>query len=213
LFKKLNVSRSKDSNRKFFSELIILVVITLIPFILIKSDLFVITTPSMVPTLNVGDIIIRGNVLPEDIEVGEKDGDILILKGPQYYYEHGFDPFFWNYLEENTPIIHRAIDKKKIGDKWYFLTKGDNNWVADGGFKLLNDTNDYVLIEYNSSRAIYISETEILGKVIFKILFVGYLNMIFPLFLISLISIIIVLVILKKALKYKIKFVKVNDST
>ncbi len=164
----------------------------------------------MVPSLNIGDVVIKGNKEPEEIKTGNEDGDILILKGPQYYYQQGFDPFFWNDLEDNTPIIHRAIEKKKIDDKWYFLTKGDNNWVADGGLQFLNDSDDYILIEYNSSTAIYVSETEILGIVVFIIPFIGYLNMFFPAILLSLIFIFSFIIILK-SLNYKIRFVKIEE--
>jgi len=198
------------SNKKFYFELLILMALILFPFLLIKNVLYVITTPSMVPSLNVGDVVIQGYKAPEEIKTGNETGDILILKGPQYYYQQGFDPWFWNDLEENTPIIHRAIEKKKIGEKWYFLTKGDNNWVADGGLQFINNSDDYILIEYNTSTAIYVSETEILGVVVFTIPFIGYLNLFFPVILISLICIFIFVLILK-GLKYKIRFVKIED--
>ena len=68
----------------------------------------------MEPTLNVGDLVIRGDKDPEDIKADEEDGDILILRGPDYFYDKGFDPVFWGNLEEGTPIIHRAVDKKKL---------------------------------------------------------------------------------------------------
>jgi len=164
----------------------------------------------MTPTLNVGDLVIKGYKAPEEIIAGEENGDILILKGPQYFYEQGFDPIFWNYLDNNTPIIHRAIDKKRVGNIWYFLTKGDNNFVADGGFQIKNHSDDYVLIEYNRSIAIYIPETEILGIVIFKIPLIGYINIYFPVILISS-SIFFLLYLIMKLLKYEIKIVKNCD--
>lgn len=166
----------------------------------------------MEPTLKVGDLIIRGDKDPEDIKVGEEDGDILILRGPDYYYDKGFDPIFWGNLEEGTPIIHRAIDKKKIGDKWYFKTKGDNNFVADGGYKFINKTEeyDYVVIEYNSSEVIYISETEILGIVIFKIPYVGYVKMYFPVIFAFIMGILIFYLLLT-LFNYEIKIVKIQN--
>jgi len=166
----------------------------------------------MEPTLNVGDLIIRGDKDPEEIKVGEEDGDILILRGPDYFYDEGFDPIFWGNLEEGTPIIHRAIDKKKIGDKWYFMTKGDNNLVADGGYKFINKTDeyDYVVIEYNSSNVIYISETEILGIVIFKIPYIGYIKLYFPVIFAFLIGI-LMFYLLIKLFNYEIKIVKVQN--
>ena len=134
-----------------------------------KNTIFYkIISTSMCPTLNVGDVVIRGNKTPEEICVGEQDGDILILKGPQYFYEHGVDPIMWNYLEKDTPIIHRAIDKKKIGEIWYFKTKGDNSWAPDGSFRVLEKTNKYILTEYNKSNEFYVPESEVLGVVVKK---------------------------------------------
>lgn len=200
-----------NSNRKFIAALLFLIILILFPFIFLKDSLYVITTPSMTPTLNVGDLVIRGEKNPENIQVGESDGDILILKGPQYYYEKGYDPRLFNYLANNTPIIHRAIDKKKVNDKWYFLTKGDNNQLPDGGLIILNDSEDYYLVEFNRSSAIYISETEILGIVTFKIPYIGYINIFFPAILIIIISFAILYIILK-TLNYNIRFERKKSS-
>ncbi len=164
----------------------------------------------MSPTLNVGDLVISGEKSGEEIKVGNKDGDILILKGPEYFYEQGFDPIFWNYLENDTPIIHRAIDKKEIDDSWYFLTKGDNNLVPDGSFVILNKTDEYILIEYNNSNVIYISETEILGIVVFKIPFIGYFKIFSTLIIVFTIGILVFYLLLKK-LKVGIKIVKKKE--
>ncbi len=161
----------------------------------------------MIPTLNVGDLVISGEKSGEEINVGEKDGDILILKGPEYYYKQGFDPIFWNYLENDTPIIHRAIDKKKIDHTWYFLTKGDNNLLPDGSFVILNKTDEYILIESNSSKAIYISETELLGIVVFKIPFVGYIKIFSTVIIVFITGLLIFYLFLKK-LKIELMIVK-----
>lgn len=210
----MSKKKKSISNRKFFIVLSINLILILLPFIIFRDRLFVITSRSMEPTLKVGDLIIRGDKDPEDINVGEEDGDILILRGPDYYYDKGFDPIFWGNLEEGTPIIHRAIDKKKIGGKWYFKTKGDNNLVADGGYKFINKTDeyDYVVIVYNSSDVIYISETEILGIVIFKIPYVGYIKLYFPVILAFLIGI-LMFYLLIKLFNYEIKIVKVQNKS
>ena len=165
----------------------------------------------MEPTLNVGDLVVRGDKNSEDIVADEENGDILILRGPDYFYEKGFDPIFWGKLDEGTPIIHRAIDKKKIGEKWYFKTKGDNNLVSDGGYKFINKTKgyDYVVIEYNSSDVIYISETEVLGIVLFKVPYVGYGKIYFSVIFALLIGILIFYLIIK-FLNYEIKIVKIQ---
>ncbi|MHA1294888.1 MAG: signal peptidase I [Promethearchaeota archaeon] len=196
-------------NKRFFLKLLIVLIVILIPFMIFKDSIYIITSPSMTPTLNIGDVVIKCEKDPEDIKVGEKKGDILIIKGPQYFYDHGFDPIFWNYLENNTPIIHRAIDKKQINGIWYFLTKGDNNLVPDGGYRIINISENYILIEYNRSKVIYISETEILGVVIFKIPLIGYLNIFFPIIL-TLILIIFSCYAIFKKLGYEIRIIKIK---
>jgi len=203
-------NKALKSNKKFLLELLSLIVLILVPFIYFQNNIFVITSPSMVPTLNVGDLVISGNKIPEDIRVGEKDGDIVILRGPQYFYENGFDPIFWNYLENNTPIIHRAIDRKKVGNQWYFLTKGDNNKFPDGSSKFLIKSHDYLLIEYDNLKAIYVPETEIIGVVIFRIPYIGYIKIFFPIIMALLIGTICSYLILKK-LDYTIKIVKTSS--
>ena len=165
----------------------------------------------MAPTLNTGDLVIRGDKLPEDINVGEEDGVIVIFKA-KYFYEEGFDPDFWGNLDEDTPIIHRAIDRKKINGDWYFKTKGDNNAVADGGYKFLNKSKnyDYIIVEYNDSKVIYISERAIEGIVIIVIPYVGYVKLFFNLIL-AIFIIIIVFYLILKICKYEIKIVKISE--
>lgn len=140
----------------------------------------------MAPYLNIGDFIYVDVKKASDIRVGVPEGDILVIRGPNYFYKKGLDPFFFHYLNNNSPIIHRAIDKKKIDNKYYFLMKGDNNLFVDGVYKIINlsEDLDYFLIEYNMSNAIYISEDEILGVCLFKIPYLGYLKLYFPLILV-----------------------------
>ena len=206
----VKIKKSKN-NRKFYIKLSILVVLILLPFIIFSDRMYVITTQSMAPTLNVGDLVISGDKSPENIKADEEEGDILILRGPEYFYKKGFDPIFWGNIKD-VPIIHRAIDKKKIGNKWYFKTKGDNNLVADGGYKFVNKTDDYdyFIIKYNDSEVIYISETEVLGIVVFVIPYVGYIAIFFPIILAFIICIMLFYLILK-IFKYEIKIIKISD--
>ena len=62
-------------------------------------------------------------------------------------------------------------DFKKIKDKWYFKTKGDNSWAPDGCFKIKEKTDNYIFIEFDKGKIIYVPETEVLGVVIKKIPF------------------------------------------
>ena len=132
----------------------------------IQQNFFKITSNSMYPTLKIGDVVILGSKGPEDIKVGIDDGDILILKGPQYFYNKGPDKLIFGNLPNDVPIIHRAIDKKKKKSKWFFKTKGDNSWFPDGSLFITERTEDYISGEFSLSNTVYIPESEILGVVL-----------------------------------------------
>ncbi|MEM2118496.1 MAG: signal peptidase I [Candidatus Bathyarchaeia archaeon] len=69
---------------------------------------------SMLPTLEVGDLIIVQGVPPEQIHAAYLEGDILVFRNP------------------NSPddlIVHRAIAKENRSDGYYFTTHGDNNGI------------------------------------------------------------------------------------
>lgn len=72
-----------------------------------ESPIMVVPSRSMVPTLNVGDIVIVRGVDPRTITVGT----IIIFQSP-----YG-----------SIDIIHRVVAIVKVGDTLYFQTKGDNN--------------------------------------------------------------------------------------
>lgn len=76
-----------------------------------ESPVMVVPSRSMVPTLNVGDIVFVKGVDAETITVGT----IIIFRSPN----------------GEIDIIHRVIGITKVGDKLYFQTKGDNNAAPD----------------------------------------------------------------------------------
>ena len=107
-----------------------------------KTPLMVVESRSMVPTLNVGDIVVvRGVKNACRIEVG----DIIVFKNPRNPAGH--------------PVVHRVIYKRLVSGKWYFTTKGDNNPVS---------------FSWETS----IPEDYIIGVVIYKIPYIGYLALI-----------------------------------
>ena len=72
-----------------------------------ESPVMVVPSTSMVPTLNVGDIVIVKGVDTSTITVGT----IIIFRSPS----------------GSIDIIHRVIGITKQGNKLYFQTKGDHN--------------------------------------------------------------------------------------
>lgn len=72
---------------------------------------------SMIPTLNVGDlIVVQGGFRASDILAAYGTGDIIVFHKP-------------NNLDEL--IVHRAVEKFQVGDAWYIRTRGDNNNSPD----------------------------------------------------------------------------------
>ena len=76
-----------------------------------ESPIMVVPSTSMVPTLNVGDIVIVKGVDPNTITVGT----IIIFRSPG----------------GSIDIIHRVIGIMKEGNVLYFQTKGDHNAGPD----------------------------------------------------------------------------------
>jgi signal peptidase len=76
-----------------------------------ESPIMVVPSTSMVPTLNVGDIVFVKGVDPTTITVGT----IIIFQSPS----------------GSIDIIHRVIGIVKVGDVLYFQTKGDHNQGPD----------------------------------------------------------------------------------
>lgn len=119
-----------------------------------------VVSPSMKPTLDVGDLIlVRGSNI-ENLEAG-KDGSILV----------------YNSKHISMPIIHRVVAK----DKDSVETKGDNNRnqliTCEGSGQPIDSANDCgpgsnkVNIEKN------ITQDQILGEAFFVIPKVGYLKL------------------------------------
>ncbi len=77
-----------------------------------ESPLMVVSSGSMIPTLNIGDIIIVRGTDPATITAGT----IIVFHSPRSY---------------DMPIVHRVIGVLSRGGTIYFETKGDNNPVAD----------------------------------------------------------------------------------
>ena len=75
---------------------------------------------SMIPTLQVGDlIIVQGVPNASNIEAASKDapnpGDIIVFYEPK------------GYKDPNDLIVHRAVDEILRNGTWYFKTQGDAN--------------------------------------------------------------------------------------
>jgi signal peptidase len=84
-----------------------------------SSPLVVVESTSMIPSLNIGDLLILKAYSPGDISVG----DIVV----------------YNAAWHDKPIVHRVIEIQIVGDEYRFFTKGDNNTMQDLGYRLYGD--------------------------------------------------------------------------
>jgi len=135
----------------------------------------VIMSESMEPALNIGDVVfIQNKIVFADTKTGT-DGDILMISNYSIFTKNGVPSYMYAHLNVNTPIIHRAIEKREINGTWYFVTQGDNNPYPDGCIRYSNEPNSsYCVVEFNSSDPVLIPEDYIRGKVVFILPFFGY---------------------------------------
>jgi len=156
--------------KKVIGIIALLLLLVEISAILLSTHFFTIESSHMAPTLRIGDLVLTERKEGAKIEFN----DLVIIKGPEYYYELGFDPIFWGFYPNNTVFISRIIDKKLINGTYYFLTCQDNGlYPVNGMFRTLISTENYSLYEYNASNCIYIPEHAILGTITSKIPFIG----------------------------------------
>jgi len=147
-----------------------------------EYPLLTVASGSMVPTLNVGDLIaVQGVENASALNTAPKpDGEIIVFRSPRI---------------EGELIVHRAIYKEFNEDDqlWYLRTQGDANFGPDNWFG--SET-------WNGM----ISQNRIIGKVIGKAPLVGYI----PLYIrtregIILIVILIVLILMAEYLPVLLK--------
>jgi len=82
-----------------------------------EYPLHAVTSTSMEPTLQVGDLlVVQGIPNPCEINADPKVGDIIVFREP---------------TNPSRFIVHRAIRKVNKADHCFFVTKGDNNLSSD----------------------------------------------------------------------------------
>ncbi len=84
-----------------------------------SSPLVVVESESMIPTLQVGDLLVLQAQAPEDIIYGT-----IIVYNADW---HG------------KPIVHRVVEVQLVGSEYHYYTQGDNNSARDPGYRLYED--------------------------------------------------------------------------
>ncbi|MCW3981984.1 MAG: signal peptidase I [Candidatus Bathyarchaeota archaeon] len=93
--------------------------------------LLAVASPSMVPTLQVGDmIVVQGGFAGCEINVGRylsaSPGDVIV-----FHTHLPGGPNLRPWTSGDELIVHRAVEKNQVGEKWEFKTWGDNNGQMD----------------------------------------------------------------------------------
>jgi len=101
-----------------------------------SSPLVVVESESMLPTLEVGYLLVLQARAPDQIHVG----DIIVFEASYH----------------DKPIVHRIIEILNVTGELHYITKGDNNNVADPMYRTYED---------------------IIGVVVFAIPYIGYVTL------------------------------------
>ncbi len=118
------------------------------PLVVVESD-------SMIPTLYRGHLLVLQAQPPEDIIVG----DIIVFHATYH----------------DKPIVHRVIEVQNVSGVLHYITKGDNNEIADMGFRVFEDIIGVVVlaIPYIGNVTLFLHEP--LGFAVVVILFLALL--------------------------------------
>ena len=84
------------------------------------TPLVVVTSESMVPTLEVNDLLVLQGRAPEDIAVN----DIIVFHASWY---------------AEAPIVHRVVSIEEVNGTYRYYTRGDNNPSQDFGYRTYED--------------------------------------------------------------------------
>ncbi len=84
------------------------------------TPLVVVTSESMLPTLEVNDLLVLQGRAPEDIAVN----DIIVFRASWY---------------AEAPIVHKVVLIEEVNNTYRYYTRGDNNPSQDFGYRTYED--------------------------------------------------------------------------
>ncbi len=116
-----------------------------------STPIVVVTSPSMSPNINTGDLVFIRGIDPASIRNGtieDKNGDVILFDARG----------LWSGAP-SIPVIHRVVNKQNNSGVWEFQTKGDANSLPDG-------------------YGVWVPEDRIFGVVIGGIPYIGWIKII-----------------------------------
>jgi signal peptidase len=120
------------------------------------TPLVVVTSGSMIPTLQVGDLLVLQRVPEDQLKVG----NIIVFKDNDTYFH------------TDNPIVHRIIRIENVSGELRFITKGDANLPEDQGYRTYDEIigKEIVRIPYIGSVSMFLKTPE--GIAVIIILFI-----------------------------------------
>ena len=120
------------------------------------TPLVVVTSGSMIPALQVGDLLVLRGVPEDQLQVG----NIIVFKDN--------DPHF----QTDNPIVHRIISIENVDGELRFYTKGDANASQDPGYRTYDEIIGVMVtaIPYIGSVSMFLKTPE--GIAVIIILFI-----------------------------------------
>ncbi|NWF95911.1 MAG: signal peptidase I [Candidatus Thorarchaeota archaeon] len=117
------------------------------------SPLVVVTSESMVPTLNRGDMLVLQRQSPEEIELGE-----IIVYTASWYTE--------------APIVHRVVRIETVNGEYRYYTKGDANAHEDIGYRVYADVVGVVVLQIPAIGHVSLFLQQPEGRVLIVVVFI-----------------------------------------
>lgn len=122
----------------------------------VDTPFVVVASGSMVPTLNIGDLLIVQGVNSRNLQIG----DVIVFKPPYPYWR-------------GVPWVHRIIDKRIRANEVEYRTKGDANISPD---------------------PFWIKSSNIIGKVLYRVPYLGYVSLLLKGWTIPILAIIFIFI-------------------
>jgi signal peptidase I len=111
--------------------------------------------------LHTGDLIVIQSINPKDLNTNYPNSDIIVYLNPD--------------SPSATPIVHRIVAVSEINGTLYFQTKGDGNGDKWPAVPLSSEYDSATL--WRTGGGVGVPQSMVVGKVVMRIPFVGWITL------------------------------------